>query len=229
MNREPEISAEQSGPVTSAGAWGLRNSGLVMGEGNMNEVDEIAGMWPLKPDADLVALTKALAPGGWINPPGESFAHMMTQLGLIRTARWFVVRTQDFNGYTLVFVSQFDGTLEKYFDDFILNGKDNLTAVSGHCVGRPTGENVTARDVVDYIAAAKGRRCRCRVPSARSCSTFRPSSGSRGVNISLSRASRRLPVSSTSGSDSEREHLFHPAPDVDGARSNMAQWHPSRM
>ena len=137
MNREPEISAEQSGPVTSAGAWGLRNSGLVMGEGNMNEVDEIAGMWPLKPDADLVALTKALAPGGWINPPGESFAHMMTQLGLIRTARWFVVRTQDFNGYTLVFVSQFDGTLQKYFDDFILNGKDNLTAVWGHCVGLP--------------------------------------------------------------------------------------------
>jgi hypothetical protein len=57
-----------------------------------------------------------------------------------RTARWSVVRTQDFDGYTLVFVSQFDGTLQKYFDDFILNGKDNLTAVWGHCVGCPTGE-----------------------------------------------------------------------------------------
>ena len=35
---------------------------------------------------------------------------MTTKLGLIRTARWFVARTQDFDGYTLFFVSQFDGT-----------------------------------------------------------------------------------------------------------------------
>ena len=54
---------------------------------------------------------------------------MTTKLGLIRTARWFVARTQDFEGYTLFFLSQFDGTLEKYFDDFVLNGKENLTAI----------------------------------------------------------------------------------------------------
>jgi hypothetical protein len=29
-------------------------------------------------------------------------------------------------GYTLLFVSQFDGSLDKYFDDFVLNGKENL-------------------------------------------------------------------------------------------------------
>ena len=96
-------------------------------------------MWALKPDADLVAFTKTLAPGGWMNPPGESFSRMTTKLGLIRTARWFVARTQDFEGYTLFFVSQFDGTLEKYFDDFVLNGKENLTAIWGNCVGCPTG------------------------------------------------------------------------------------------
>ena len=53
-------------------AWGLRLPGLIMtGNGGKNEVKEFTGMWPLKPDADLVAFTKALAPGGWINPPGK--------------------------------------------------------------------------------------------------------------------------------------------------------------
>ena len=55
MNREREISAEQSRPITSAGAWGLRNPGLAMASGGQNEVKEFTGMWPLKPDADLVA------------------------------------------------------------------------------------------------------------------------------------------------------------------------------
>lgn len=140
-----------TGPTTSAAAWGLRMSGLVMTQGK-NEVKEFTGMWKLKPDADLVKFTKALAPGGWINPPGESFSRMTTLLGLIRTARWFVARTQDFDGYTLFFVSQFDGTLEKYFDDFTLNGKENLLAIWGDCVGCPTGPDVTARDIVEYIA-----------------------------------------------------------------------------
>jgi hypothetical protein len=144
--------AAQSSPTTTAGAWGLRYPGLVMGKGGKNEVKEFTGMWRLKPDADLVAFTKALAPGGWLNPPGESFSVMTTKLGLIRTARWFVVRTQDFDGYTLFFNSQFDGTLEKYFDDFTLNGKENLVAIWGQCAGCPTGPDVTARDVVEYIA-----------------------------------------------------------------------------
>ena len=77
---------------------------------------------------------------------------MTTLLGLIRTARWFVARTQDFDGYTLFFVSQFDGTVEKYFDDFLLNGKENLAAIWGHCVGCPTGPEATARDIVEYVA-----------------------------------------------------------------------------
>lgn len=150
MIHDPQ--AAQSSPTTTAGAWGLRYPGLVMGKGGKNEVKEFTGMWRLKPGADLVAFTKALAPGGWINPPGESFSVMTTKLGLIRTARWFVVRTQDFDGYTLFFNSQFDGTLEKYFDDFTLNGKDNLVAIWGQCVGCPAGPDVTARDVVEYIA-----------------------------------------------------------------------------
>jgi hypothetical protein len=152
MTGKHDSSTKQVGPTTSAGAWGLRYPGLVLGTGGKNEVKEFTGMWALKPDADLVKFTKALAPGGWINPPGESFSTMTTKLGLIRTARWFVARTQDFGGYTLIFVSQFDGTLEKYFDDFTLNGKDNLEAIWGHCVGCPTGPNVTARDIVQYIA-----------------------------------------------------------------------------
>src|SRR5688572_22277605 len=144
-------STAQSKPLTSAGAWGLRYGGLIHGESGKNQVKEFTGMWRLKPDADLVAFTKALAPGGWLNPPGESFSAMTTRLGLIRTARWFVARTQDFDGYTLFFISQFDGSLEKYFDDFVLNGKENLTRIWGECVGCPTGPNATARDIVEYV------------------------------------------------------------------------------
>lgn len=147
-------------PTTTAGAWGLRYPGLVMGKGK-NEVKEFTGMWRLKPDADLVAFNKALSPGGWPNPPGESFSENMTKLGLIRTARWFIARTQDFNGYTLFFVSQFDGTVEKYFDDFILNGKENLEAIWGHCVGCPTGPNVTVREIVQYIARGQIKTLAC--------------------------------------------------------------------
>jgi uncharacterized protein (DUF433 family) len=161
MDREKRILAEQSGPITSAGSWGLRYPGLIMGKGGKNEVKEFIGMWALKPDADLVAFTKTLAPGGWIKPPGESFSTMTTKLGLIRTARWFVVRTQDFGGYTLLFVSQFDGTLEKYFDDFVLNGKENLGAIWGQCVGCPTGPDVTARQIVEYIARGQIKTLAC--------------------------------------------------------------------
>jgi hypothetical protein len=149
---EPIAVNKQAGPVTSAGAWDLRYPGLIMATDGGNYVKEFTGMWRLKPDADLVKFTKALAPGGWINPPGESFSKMTTLLGLIRTARWFVVRTQDFDGYTLFFVSQFDGTVEKYFDDFVLNGKDNLLAIWGQCVGCPSGPDATARDIVEYVA-----------------------------------------------------------------------------
>ncbi len=156
-----DTSTKQAAPATTAGAWGLRHPGLIMSTGGKNEVKEFTGMWALKPDADLVAFTKALAPGGWPNPPGESFSENMTKLGLIRTARWFVGRTQDFAGYTLFFVSQFDGTLEKYFDDFVLNGKENLQAIWGQCVGCPTGPNVTARDIVEFIARGQVKTLAC--------------------------------------------------------------------
>ena len=52
-------------------------------------------------------------------------------LGLIRTARWFVGTSTEF-GPTLYFVSQFDSSLEKYFDDFVLNGKDEPREDLGH-------------------------------------------------------------------------------------------------
>jgi hypothetical protein len=161
MTARHDTSTNQTGPITSAEGWGLRYPGFAMGNGGKNEVKEFTGMWALKPDADLVAFTKALAPGGWINPPGESFSENMTKLGLIRTARWFVGRTQDFSGYTLYFVSQFDGTLEKYFDDFILNGKENLEAIWGRCVGCPTGPNATARDIVAFIARGQIKTLAC--------------------------------------------------------------------
>jgi len=147
---------------TSASHWGLRNSGLVMSTGGRNEVKEFTGMWRLKPDADLRAFTDGLSLdvpvwGG----PGKNFSEATTMLGLIRTARWFVARTQDFDGYTLFFISQFDGSLDKYFDDFVLNGKENLLKVWGQCVGCPTGPDSTARDVVQYIARGQIKTLAC--------------------------------------------------------------------
>ena len=62
--------------------------------------------------------------------PGKTFSEATTQLGLIRTARWFVGTSTEF-GPTLYFVSQFDSSLEKYFDDFVLNGKENLEKIWG--------------------------------------------------------------------------------------------------
>lgn len=140
-----------SGRHTTAGAWGLRYPGLVMGKGGKNEVKEFTGMWPLKPDFDLEKITEVLAPGGLLVPPGASFAPMTTKLGLIRGARWFVGTSTEF-GPTLYFVSQFDGSLEKYFDDFVLNGAENLGMVWGQCIGCPQPPNATAHDIVEYIA-----------------------------------------------------------------------------
>jgi hypothetical protein len=51
MNREERI---------STGGWGLRYLGFVMGKGR---VKEFIGIWPPKPDADLVEFTK-MTPGG---------------------------------------------------------------------------------------------------------------------------------------------------------------------
>ena len=79
MTGRDDTSTNQTGPATSAEGWGLRYPGFTMGNGGRNEVKEFTGMWALKPDADLVAFTKALAPGGWINPPGESFSENYDQ------------------------------------------------------------------------------------------------------------------------------------------------------
>ena len=147
------MSADKSAPTTTDSAWGLRYPGLVVGKGGRNEVMEFTGMWPLKPDTDLVAFTDTLSREAPVwKGPGKTFSEGTTKLGLIRTARWFVVRTPDFKGYTLFFISQFDGSLSKYFDDFILNGKEVLSGVWGHCVGCPSGPDATARDIVEYIA-----------------------------------------------------------------------------
>ncbi len=147
---------------TNASGWGLRYPGLVMGKGGKNEVKEFTGMWGLKSDADLIAFTDVLSRevpvwGG----PGKTFSEATTMLGLIRTARWFVARTQDFDGYALFFISQFDGSLDKYFDDFVLNGKENLTKIWGQCIGCPSGPDATASDIVEYIARGQIKTLAC--------------------------------------------------------------------
>ena len=147
--------AEPSGRRT----WPTRSDGLSMHTTGHNTVKEFTGMWPLKPDADLAALQRGLLPGGW-TPPESNFCEATTALGLIRTARWFVAKTEEY-GWTLFFVTQFDGSLQKYFDDFVLNGKANLLKVWGQCIGCPDGEDATAHDVVEYIARGQIKTLAC--------------------------------------------------------------------
>ena len=149
-----------TGPTTSAGAWGLRYPGLVMSTGGKNEVKEFTGMWPLKPNYNLKEITDTLVPGGLLVPPGASFAAMTTKLGLIRTARWFVGNSGEF-GPTLYFISQFDGSLDKYFDDFVLNGAENLAKVWGQCIGCPQPPKASAHDIVEYIARGQIKTLAC--------------------------------------------------------------------
>lgn len=151
--------AEQAKPATNAVGWDLRHPGLIMKQGE-REVHEFTGMWPLKPDADLVTFTKTLAFREFWIPPHMTFSEATTLLGLIRTARWFVGTSSEF-GPTLYFISQFDSSLEKYFDDFVLNGRENLEKIWGVCVGCPTGPNVTARDIVQYIARGQIKTLAC--------------------------------------------------------------------
>jgi hypothetical protein len=149
----------QSGPATSGVSWDLRHPGLIMKDGD-REVHEFMGMWPLKPDADLTEFTNTLAFSEYWDPPTLTFSRATTLLGLIRTARWFVSTTTEF-GPTLYFISQFDASLEKYFDDFVLNGKNNLLKIWGQCIGCPTGPDATARDIVQYIARGQIKTLAC--------------------------------------------------------------------
>lgn len=152
------MTQEKSGPK-NASAYGLRHPGLIMKDGN-GEVHEFMGMWPLKPNADLVEATNALAFSEFWDPPTLSFSKATTLLGLIRAARWFVGTSAEF-GPTLYFISQFDSSLEKYFDDFVLNGKNNLQKIWGQCIGCPTGPDATARDIVNYIAHGQIKTLAC--------------------------------------------------------------------
>ena len=136
-----------------------------MGNGGKNEVKEFTDMWASEARRRSGDVHDSVRAGRLDKPRGELFSVMTTKLGLIRTARWFVGSTQDFSGYTLFFVSQFDGTLEKYFDDFTLNGKDNLQAIWGKCVGCPTGPNVTARDLWRSSHAVRSKLWRLRRPA----------------------------------------------------------------
>lgn len=146
--------------TSSGGAkWDLRHPGLLMKDGG-REVHEFMGMWPLKPEADLVKLTNTLAYNEFWTPPVLNFAEATTLLGLIRAARWFVGTSTEF-GPTLYFISQFDSNLDKYFDDFVLNGRENLECIWGQCIGCPTGPQATAHDIVQYIARGQIKTLAC--------------------------------------------------------------------
>ena len=147
---QTKTKTQSSPPATSGASWDLRHPGLIMKDGD-REVHEFTGMWPLKPNVDLDKFTKKLAFREYWIPPTTTFAEATMMLGLIRAARWFVGTSTEF-GPTLYFVTQFDASLEKYFDNFVLNGKENLEAIWGQCIGCPTGPKATARDIVQYIA-----------------------------------------------------------------------------
>jgi hypothetical protein len=148
-------------PIKSAGSWDLRHPGLIIRGANGEEIHEFTGMWPLKPDADLVDMENTLSrEAPFWGGPGKTFSVATTQLGLIRATRGFV-GTSTVCGPTLYFVTQFDSSMEKYFDDFVLNGKRNLLKAWGNCIGCPDGPDATARDVVQYIARGQIKTLVC--------------------------------------------------------------------
>ena len=161
MLSKHETTANSSAPSTSGASWDLRHPGLIMTGSKGEEIHEFTGMWPLKPDANLTAATHALSrEQPYWGGPGNTFAEATTQLGLIRTARWFIGTSNEF-GPTLYFVTQFDSSMEKYFDDFVLNGKANLEKIWGECIGCPSGPEATARDIVQYIARGQIKTLAC--------------------------------------------------------------------
>ena len=202
---------KQAGPAVSAGAWDLRHPGLLMTGSNGEVVHEFTGMWPLKPDADLVVLTDGLSrePPYW-GGPLKTFSEATTMLGLIRTARWFVGTSADF-GPTLYFVSQFDSSLEKYFDDFVLNGKTNLETVWGQCIGCPTGPDATARDIVQYVARGQIKTLACydALPSLNLARSRRWPTGTRRCRSS---SARSTPATATSRTRSMLSSASWPSP-----------------
>jgi hypothetical protein len=115
-------------PPTTAEGWGLRHPGLVMRAGGNNEVREFNGMWGLKPDADPEAMAKVVTED-WFLPT-------TALLGLIRTARWYIL-------------------------NLTLNGKENLLRVWGQCVGCPEGPDVTAHDITEFIARGQFKTLIC--------------------------------------------------------------------
>ena len=120
---------------------------------------EFTGIWPLKPDADMVYVHEGCwRRGGWPDPPGQSFSERYDEARahpdgpLVRRAKIRLLpraRQRRVHAVLRIPVRQ---PLEKYFDDFVLNGKPNLEAIWGKCIGCPTGADVSARDIVEYIA-----------------------------------------------------------------------------
>ena len=69
----------QSAPAASGAAWDLRHPGLIMTGANGEEIHEFTGMWPLKPDADLVVMTDGLSrEAPYWGGPGRTFSEATT-------------------------------------------------------------------------------------------------------------------------------------------------------
>ena len=82
MLSKHDTSTGQAGPSTSAASWDLRHPGAIMKGSNGAEIHEFLGMWPLKPDADLVGLRDALSrEAPFWGGPGKTFSEATTMLG----------------------------------------------------------------------------------------------------------------------------------------------------
>ena len=146
---------------TTAGAWDLRHPGCIMRGANGEEIHEFLGMWPLKPDADLVGLANALSreapfwggPGkdvlggdnaAWPDPDGalvRRHQHRVRSHPLLR----FAVRQQP----------------GEVLRRLRAQREDNLEKIWGTCIGCPTGPNATARDIVQYVARGQIKTLVC--------------------------------------------------------------------
>ena len=108
------------------GAWDLRHPGLIMKAATARKCTNSLGMWPLKPDADLVGLTNALSrEAPFWGGPGKTFSEATTHArpdprGALVRRHQHRVRSHPL---LRLAVRQQPGEV---FDDFVLNGKGNL-------------------------------------------------------------------------------------------------------
>lgn len=98
--------------------------------------NELTILAPLKPGRILFTQLLLPAVGYFSNPPYTSDGKL-SDMTTIHFARWVVIDGVGGKGKRMLFESNYDGSWEKYIDDFIDHAWQGLDLIFGNCVGYP--------------------------------------------------------------------------------------------